>query len=304
MPRPKIVKYIRSSDLDSLVRYLQKHKKAVNDFCQFLITPLMWAARLGNTEITEILLKAGADVNMKDKDGRTALMFAAREGHATTAELLVKFMANCDDQDDSGRSPLMFSASQNCVSVVSMLIRRMATIDLTNYENRTALMYACREGHTNIAEEILDAGGNVNFLDCHGRSPLIFAIYGNHVSTVQLLMSRGADVMIRDSDGWFPIHWAKEKNHLVISFMIQEKMKEVAGKMVENDIDGQRSLFAPGRGMTDLIEMLTTDKIPSMKYVFKSGFVPNPWFEWKIGSHDEFPPDFVFPPLTRRHYKF
>ena len=38
----------------------------------------------------EFLLDKGADVNTKDKDGKTALMWASEYGHKEVAELLVK----------------------------------------------------------------------------------------------------------------------------------------------------------------------------------------------------------------------
>ena len=39
-------------------------------------TPLMWAAEKGNIWLIKILLEAGADVNLQDKDGNTALIIA------------------------------------------------------------------------------------------------------------------------------------------------------------------------------------------------------------------------------------
>ena len=41
-------------------------------------------------DIVQALLEAGADINAKDKYGKTALMFAAANGHTAVVVLLMK----------------------------------------------------------------------------------------------------------------------------------------------------------------------------------------------------------------------
>ncbi|MCC9601802.1 ankyrin repeat domain-containing protein [Stieleria sp. JC731] len=51
-------------------------------------TPLMVAAAEGNIEVVKVLLKAGADKNMKDVDGDDARVFAAEKNHQEIVDLL------------------------------------------------------------------------------------------------------------------------------------------------------------------------------------------------------------------------
>jgi hypothetical protein len=53
-------------------------------------TLLMWAAfsEQGNTQIVSDLLKAGADVNARNKKGETALDWAKRRGNTPIVEML------------------------------------------------------------------------------------------------------------------------------------------------------------------------------------------------------------------------
>lgn len=51
-------------------------------------TPLMTAAAEGLVDVVQVLLDAGADPDLTDKDGDTALKFARQNGHAEVVALL------------------------------------------------------------------------------------------------------------------------------------------------------------------------------------------------------------------------
>jgi ankyrin repeat protein len=52
-------------------------------------TALMLAASHGRLRMANMLLAAGADVNIQDEDGSTALMCAAEHGHVEMVRLLL-----------------------------------------------------------------------------------------------------------------------------------------------------------------------------------------------------------------------
>ncbi|MHC4792479.1 MAG: ankyrin repeat domain-containing protein [Planctomycetota bacterium] len=49
-----------------------------------------WYAAGKNTKIVELLLSKGADINAKDNNGKTALSYAIEHGHTEIIELLRK----------------------------------------------------------------------------------------------------------------------------------------------------------------------------------------------------------------------
>jgi ankyrin repeat protein len=60
------------------------------DNTPFGYTSLHWSVRMGNKELIELVLGAGADVNLKGSDGKTALQLAREKGETEIVELLRK----------------------------------------------------------------------------------------------------------------------------------------------------------------------------------------------------------------------
>lgn len=68
-------------------------------------TPLIWASYLGSSmDVVNTLLKWGADVDRADKTGFTALLWAVVSGHMEVAEKLVHEGANVNVKDAEGRN--------------------------------------------------------------------------------------------------------------------------------------------------------------------------------------------------------
>ncbi|PVU97621.1 hypothetical protein BB561_000455 [Smittium simulii] len=84
---PLLVLYIAVTQWDQLGSTVDKTD--ING-----ITPLMWAAYQGNSEIVSLLIRLGANVNLQDKTGKTTLHYAAVSGVAFTIDELIKNGAN------------------------------------------------------------------------------------------------------------------------------------------------------------------------------------------------------------------
>jgi ankyrin repeat protein len=84
-------------------------------------TPLMIASEKGDTEMTRVLLKDGADPNASDVDGYTALMFASYSGNLEIARLLVGSGADVDARDKDGWTALMFASVEEKTEVADFL---------------------------------------------------------------------------------------------------------------------------------------------------------------------------------------
>lgn len=93
-------------------------------------TPLMRAATNGALKCVELLLKAGAGLELRDEHGRTALMHAAESGQVGAVERLLQAGANLESRDREGHTALQrAAASLKCALVVPALLKAGAKCD-------------------------------------------------------------------------------------------------------------------------------------------------------------------------------
>jgi ankyrin repeat protein len=68
--------------------------------------PLTWAAAYADPAIARLLLDKGADINARDRYGRTALIRAAETGCAEVVRLLIDRNAALEEKDKTGETAL------------------------------------------------------------------------------------------------------------------------------------------------------------------------------------------------------
>jgi hypothetical protein len=72
----------------------------------------IWAKHgVQGTEIEDMLLRNGADPNLRDKRGRTALMYAAEADNLELVKVLLNHGADVNAQDKDGKSPYMLTSN-------------------------------------------------------------------------------------------------------------------------------------------------------------------------------------------------
>jgi ankyrin repeat protein len=85
------------------------------------ITLLHDAARVGNVQAIELLLRYTSDIDPQTNWQATPLHLAAFNGHTSTAELLLQRGANVNAEDDRGRTPLALAEGKRHASCAELL---------------------------------------------------------------------------------------------------------------------------------------------------------------------------------------
>ena len=76
------------------------------------MTPLHYAADEGHTEVVELLIANGADVNAKDDSGWTPLHRAVSKVHNKIAKLLIEEGADVNTVNKDGLAPLDYAENE------------------------------------------------------------------------------------------------------------------------------------------------------------------------------------------------
>lgn len=168
------------------------------------IAPLQVAAKAGHVSITALLLEAGARVDHKDSERKTALMYASEEGHSEVVSLLLSAGDDISAADREGMTPLHYATRYGQKDVVEILLKAGANVDALNKENRTALAdisffgdVLAWDGDLSITLLLLKAGTDLTTGGGKYMTPLQLAARFGTTEEVRTLLDAGADVNAR-----------------------------------------------------------------------------------------------------------
>ncbi|KAJ9591792.1 hypothetical protein L9F63_001609, partial [Diploptera punctata] len=126
-------------------------------------TPLMFAVECGQLQIIECLIKWGANLNDRNKDGFTALSLAAKKEDLRVSELLLISKADTEIPDLLyDRTPLMWAAEWGHVSVVDLLTKHGACVNARNKDGHSAMSIAVSKQNDVIVNMLLERGANIH----------------------------------------------------------------------------------------------------------------------------------------------
>jgi len=172
-------------------------------------TPLHWAAIFDQIAAGKMLLKKGASANVRSKVGLTPLHWAAK---TEIAEVLIKNGADLNVRGShAGWTPLHHAVSFNRLGIVRVLVRNGADVNVVAKDGKTALDIAEGAGHREIASFLREHGGRAT--RTYPSSKLVEALRNEDIKTANDLLTQGVDVNARGEQGYTALYWAAYKGN-------------------------------------------------------------------------------------------
>ena len=197
-------------------------------------TPLHVASRHGHMDVTQLLLKHGADTETQDDDKSTPLFLALRGEHVEVARVLLKYGANSEARDSYICTPLLLASMRGYVEVVRILLEHGADKNAQDERGWSPLMHASKMGHVDIVRVLLKYGADMEARDVGGWTSLIHASKMGDVEIVRALLEQGADLKEQYKYRYTPLHYASSHGRLAVSQLLVKHGADVEARNARN----------------------------------------------------------------------
>ncbi|KAJ6579249.1 ankyrin repeat-containing domain protein [Mycena vulgaris] len=154
------------------------------------------AAYCGHPNMVELLIKKGADPNIRGGVYGTALQAASLKGHKVVVQLLIDKGAKVNWKGGEDGTALHAASVGGHQAIVQLLIENGADVNMHSESSQcaTALQAAAGEGHESVVLLLIDNGADVNAQGGESGTALQAASERGHKAVVQLLLAEFADV--------------------------------------------------------------------------------------------------------------
>lgn len=149
-----IVKYLAQKGINinkkSKVKYkfiikngkIKQTVKIIEDDGKIGDTPLIIAIKANKSDVTKLLIRLGAKINLKNNRSNTPLNIAIKTQNIKLIKYLLKKGANVNPKYESWNTPLIVAIETKNLDIIKLLLKHGADINTANSNNVTPLYYS------------------------------------------------------------------------------------------------------------------------------------------------------------------
>jgi ankyrin repeat protein len=140
--------------INNILRLLARDPQLVNAYAEDGFQALGLASFFGHYDVVEYLIKAGAPVNSVSRNGLKAapIQSAAAAGYERIVELLLKHGADPNIREQGGYTSLHAAAENGDEDMIRTLLYGGADLTVRSDDGKTPLDLALEAGHTEAAQ--------------------------------------------------------------------------------------------------------------------------------------------------------
>ena len=208
----ELVYAAREGKYDAVADILRTHPGSVNaqlpqpwmgvDSQYSRWSSLHWGVERDDIALVDLLLRHGADPNLKDETNEFPLLLVKSREIATR---LIEAGADVNAVGQLDHTPLNCSRS---AAIAEVLVRHGAKI-----ENHLPLHRAAERNRADVAQFLIEQGAPVNARGYDKRTPLFSACTNGNLFLAKLLIAKGADIHAKNRDGETPV-WMTTGDYL------------------------------------------------------------------------------------------
>jgi ankyrin repeat protein len=166
-----------------IVKELIKAGSDVNYIDAYKRNALHFAVMFGKIDAVRALLEAGSKI----RNFATLFMALKNVNRVKMVALLLKAGADPNVKNYNGTTILMYTIQNRIIDIAMLLIKKGADVSATNEHKRTALMMASKYGHTTVVKALIKAGALIYEIDNKGTTALKEARENGRIQVIKLL---------------------------------------------------------------------------------------------------------------------
>eukprot|EP01034_Spumella_vulgaris_P025300 gene25300-31740_t len=164
----------------------------------------------------ETLIKLGADVNRRNKDGAAAIHFAAGDGGVSRMKILHAAGADLSAHSNFGGSPIHWAAGKGRAEAIAFLIAHKVDVNAVSPEGVPPVIMASVSACDQGVKHLVDAGADVGLIVSGGLTALHICAEHGLLAAVTSILNTPTGVNsanLETVDGNKPIHLAAMSAH-------------------------------------------------------------------------------------------